>query len=112
MDVLWVQDSAVTVREVRAALALQQERALAYTTVLTVLDNLHRKDWVRREMAGRAFRYWPARSQEEATANAVRTLLESTQNPAAVLLHFARTASESESAVLRAALLDEGGQSK
>lgn len=110
MDVLWIQDTAVTVREVRAALL--QERALAYTTVLTVLDNLHRKDWVRREMAGRAFRYWPARSQEEATANAVRTLLESTQNPAAVLLHFARTASESESAVLRAALLDEGGQPK
>ncbi len=36
---------------------LHNDRALAYTTVMTVMENLHRKGWLRRERDGRAWRY-------------------------------------------------------
>jgi predicted transcriptional regulator len=102
MDVLWSGDEPLRVRDVRLRLA--PERPLAYTTVMTVLDNLHRKGWVRRELDGRAYLYRPAASREEETARALRDLLDAGGDTEAVLLHFARSVSERESAVLRDAL--------
>jgi Predicted transcriptional regulator len=102
MDVLWRRAGPHRVRDVLEQLA--PHRKLAYTTVMTVLDNLHRKGWVQREMDGRAYRYLPSASREEATARALRDLLDSSGDVEAVLLHFARSVSERESAVLRDAL--------
>ncbi|MET9225661.1 BlaI/MecI/CopY family transcriptional regulator [Lentzea sp. NPDC003310] len=102
MDVLWRGDGDRTVRDVLEELS--KERELAYTTVMTVLDNLHRKGWVEREKVSRAFHYRAALSREEAAARALRAVLESTDDPAGVLLHFARSASEEEADVLRKAL--------
>ncbi len=48
MDVLWSMPGPLRVRDVLDELA--PGRTLAYTTVMTVLDNLHRKGWVQREM--------------------------------------------------------------
>ena len=104
MDVLWSADGALTVREVLDE--LNRDRQLAYTTVMTVLDNLYRKGWVQRELDNRAYHYRPSESREEAAARAIRELVESTGDPEAVLLHFARSASERESAVLRRGLKD------
>ncbi|EFL33905.1 conserved hypothetical protein [Streptomyces viridochromogenes DSM 40736] len=50
MSRVWKWNRPVTVREVLED--LQKERSIAYTTVMTVLDNLHQKGWVRRK-AGR-----------------------------------------------------------
>lgn len=105
MDVLWSAANPLSVREVLTE--LNKDRALAYTTVLTVLDNLHRKGWVQRAKRGRAFLYRASQSREEAAAQALRELLDATTDSAAVLLHFAKTVSESESAALRAALADD-----
>ncbi|BBG05576.1 MULTISPECIES: BlaI/MecI/CopY family transcriptional regulator [Pseudonocardia] len=102
MDVLWDGAAPCRVRDVRARLA--PGRPLAYTTVMTVLDNLHRKGWVQRELDGRAYLYRPAATREEETAQALRELLDAAGDTEAVLLHFARSVSERESAVLRAAL--------
>ncbi|WP_028922535.1 BlaI/MecI/CopY family transcriptional regulator [Pseudonocardia acaciae] len=102
MDVLWRADGPVRVRDVRQRLDVG--RTLAYTTVMTVLDNLHRKGWVRRELAGKAYRYATATSREEAAARALREVIDGSGDPDAVLLHFARSVSEHESSVLRAAL--------
>ncbi len=77
---------------------------LAYTTVMTVLDNLHRKGWVQRELEGKAYRYEPVTSRAEAAANAVRELVNASGDPDGVLLHFARSASEHETELLRKAL--------
>jgi predicted transcriptional regulator len=104
MDVLWRAARPVRVRQVRDDLA--PHRPLAYTTVMTVLDNLHRKGWVLRELEGKAYVYWPARSREEAAARALRDVLDSTGDPEGVLLHFARTASARELAVLQEAIAD------
>jgi predicted transcriptional regulator len=102
MDVLWRAEESVKVRDVLER--LDTGKTLAYTTVMTVLDNLFRKGWVERELHGKAYFYRPAFSREEAAARALRDVLGSSGDPEAVLLHFAATASAQESDVLRAAL--------
>ncbi|MEV0085536.1 BlaI/MecI/CopY family transcriptional regulator [Saccharopolyspora sp. NPDC050642] len=102
MDVVWQSAEPMTVREVLAE--LNNTRDLAYTTVMTVLDNLHRKGWVERELHNRAYLYTPAEAREAAAARAMRELLESSGDPEAVLLHFAQSASEDETAALRRGL--------
>ncbi|MGI9063387.1 MAG: BlaI/MecI/CopY family transcriptional regulator [Pseudonocardiaceae bacterium] len=102
MDVVWRSAGAVSVRDVLAEVTVS--RPLAYTTVMTVLDNLHRKGWVTRDRQGRAYLYSPSASREEAAARALRELLASTGDPDAALLHFVRSASAGESALLRRGL--------
>jgi len=46
MDRLWAADGATTVREVLEQ--LQRDREIAYTTVQSTMDNLHRKGWLTR----------------------------------------------------------------
>src|SRR5207244_11212076 len=57
MDRMWEWERPVLVREMVDA--LHDDRALAYTTVMTVMENLYRKGWLRRERDGRAWRYEP-----------------------------------------------------
>ncbi|XVV00716.1 BlaI/MecI/CopY family transcriptional regulator [Actinosynnema sp. CA-248983] len=102
MEVLWRAPAPVKVRDVLDE--LNKDRALAYTTVMTVLDNLHRKGWVDRERDGKAFRYEAAVSRTEAAAKALREVLTASGDPEGALLHFARSASERETELLRKAL--------
>lgn len=103
MDVLWsAPEEPLRVRDVLERLAPQPARA--YTTVMTVLDNLHRKGWAVRHQEGKGYRYRPAQRREEAAARAMREVLDSVAEPEAVLLHFARNASQREIAALRQAL--------
>lgn len=102
MDVLWHAREPLRVRQVLER--LDTGKQLAYTTVLTVLDNLHRKDWVSRALDGKAYRYEPTISRVEAAANAVRDVLIASGDPHAALLHFAQSTTDEESAVLRRAL--------
>ncbi|MEU3601878.1 BlaI/MecI/CopY family transcriptional regulator [Streptomyces sp. NPDC006798] len=55
MTRVWRLDRPVTVREVMVE--LRRERTIAYTTVMTVMDKVHRKGLLRRELDGRAYRY-------------------------------------------------------
>lgn len=102
MDSLWRATQPLKVRDVLER--LDTGKPLAYTTVMTVLDNLHRKGWVQRDLDRRAYRYRPAFSRAEASARALRAVLDSSGDPEAVLLHFAQSVSEQESVVLRRAL--------
>lgn len=102
MEVLWSSAGALTVRDVLDRMPSQ--RNLAYTTVMTVLSNLHRKGMVDREPTGRAYSYRPALTREGAAAASLREILDASYDPRSVLLHFAETASEEESTVLRDAL--------
>jgi predicted transcriptional regulator len=102
MDVLWRADEPVKVRDVLDQ--LDTGRKLAYTTVMTVLDNLHRKQWVERELHGKAYLYEPAFSREEATARALREALDASGDPEAALMHFVASVSDRETELLRAAL--------
>lgn len=103
MDVLWRLAGPQRVRDVLDQLA--PRRKLAYTTVMTVLDNLHRKGWVQREMRERAYHYRPRATREQATAQALRAVLDdSAGDIEAVLLLFAGMVTERESAILHEAL--------
>lgn len=71
MSVLWRRGSG-TVAEVRSEL----QDALAYTTVLTVLQTLEDKGHVRHEEEGRAYRYHPLVAPETAGGSALDRILE------------------------------------
>ena len=102
MEVLWSAEEPARVRDVLER--LDTGRTLAYTTVMTVLDNLHRKEWVRREKDGKAYRYRPAFSKAEVTAKVLREVLDASGDPEGVLMRFVASASDRESNVLRKAL--------
>jgi len=68
MHVIWSKGSA-TVKDVVDALT--NEHALAYTTVMTTLQTLTNKGFLRHEKQGRAFVYHPLVSQEETQRNAI-----------------------------------------
>jgi predicted transcriptional regulator len=91
-----------TVREVLTD--LRQHREIAYTTVLTVMDNLYRKGWLRREPAGRAFRYVPVAGREQYVAQVMRQVLDDSADRAVALTHFVGRMTLDEAAALRAAL--------
>ncbi|EME55305.1 CopY family transcriptional regulator [Rhodococcus ruber BKS 20-38] len=101
MDVLWRAEEPLRVRDVMTR--LDPARALAYTTVMTVLDNLHTKNMVSRSRIGRGYRYRPVRSREETAAELVRQVLQASGNPEQVMLQFASSATEDESRILRRA---------
>ncbi len=105
MDVLWQQGPGLTVRVVHESLS---ERDLAYTTVMTVLDRLAKKDLVTRVRDGRAWSYAAASSREELTAASMRTGMESldTADRREAMLHFLGDASPDELADLRDALAE------
>ncbi|MDM2170436.1 BlaI/MecI/CopY family transcriptional regulator, partial [Mycobacteroides abscessus] len=59
MDRVWNRGAdTTTVREVFDELAA--DRDIAYTTVMSTMDNLHTKGWLERERDGKAYRYWAA----------------------------------------------------
>lgn len=66
MSVLWRLGSA-SVSEVRDAL----EDSLAYTSVLSALQTLEEKNYVRHEPEGRAYRYFPTVAAEKAGGSAL-----------------------------------------
>ena len=59
MEQLWVRGEG-SVGEVLEALNAEAARALAYTTVMTILVRLHEKGYLARRKQGRHFRYTPA----------------------------------------------------
>ena len=86
MECLWARTQPASVRDVLGE--LHTGKQLAYTTVLTVLDNLHRKGVVTREMSGRAWLYQPAYSRDEHTAMMLREVLGNSGDRQAALMHF------------------------
>lgn len=72
MNVLW-ETGPANVQTVQARLA---SRTLAYTTVQTMLNVLHRKGKVKRKLKDRAYYYQPAVSRRNAVTQAVGDMLD------------------------------------
>lgn len=102
MECLWAGEDPMSVRDVLGR--LNQDRDLAYTTVMTVLDNLHRKDMVRREKAGRAWVYVPAASRATYTAELMGQALAASPDRGSALLRFVDQLPAAEVVELRRAL--------
>ena len=73
MNVLWARGPG-TVAMVQEA--LPGPPRLAYTTVQTMLNILHRKSKVKRTLKGRAFEYAAAVSRQRAAKTAVRDVID------------------------------------
>ena len=101
MEILWSAAAPLRVREVMGQ--IDPDRKLAYTTVMTVLDNLHTKGLADRDRDGRAYAYRAAKSRSELGAELLREVLETSGDPERVLLHFAQSATPEESQFLRRA---------
>lgn len=102
MTRVWKWNRPVTVREVLED--LQQERSIAYTTVMTVLDNLHQKGWVRREAEGRAYRYAAVSTRAAYSAALMNDAWSQSDNPAAALVAFFGMMSQEQRRALRDAV--------
>lgn len=102
MDRLWSWNEAATVRQVLEELRL--DRDIAYSTVQTVMDNLHREGWLTREPRGRAWSYGPVASRHEYGARLMREALDAGKDAELTLMHFLEQASDDEAASLRKAL--------
>ncbi|MEU6315744.1 BlaI/MecI/CopY family transcriptional regulator [Streptomyces sp. NPDC047014] len=102
MTRVWQWNRPVTVREVLED--LQQERSIAYTTVMTVMDNLHQKGWVRREAEGRAYRYTAVSTRAAYSAALMNEAWSTSDNPAAALVAFFGMMSAEQREALRDAV--------
>lgn len=101
MSRVWARPEPVTVRDVLGD--LQQDRPIAYTTVMTVMDNLRKKGWLRRQAEGRAYRYAPLVSAQEYSARLMRQALAASSDRPAVLMHFIGELSAEEADALEEA---------
>jgi len=106
MDRLWNRSGPTTVRDVFEE--LRHEREIAYTTVMTTMDNLHTKGWLARKRRGRAYTYWPTETREQYSARLMREALQAGRNSDLVLTHLLEQMTEAESASLREALARRG----
>ena len=98
MRKIWARSGPVTVRDIVAD--LQPDRRIAYTTVMTVMDNLRKKGWLRRQEDGRAYRYEPAVSSEEYSVAVMRQALAASSDRAGTLMHFIGDLSAEEASAL------------
>ncbi|GAA2430875.1 BlaI/MecI/CopY family transcriptional regulator [Streptomyces macrosporus] len=102
MTRVWRWNRPVTVREVLDD--LRRERPIAYTTVMTVMDNLREKGWVRREREGRAYRYEAVSTRAAYSAALMNEAWAASDNPAAALVAFFGMMSPEQEEALRDAL--------
>ncbi|WJZ66788.1 BlaI/MecI/CopY family transcriptional regulator [Kocuria rosea] len=107
MDLMWSRSDPASVREI--LVGLQPERELAYMTVKTVMDTLHRKGLLIREPDGRAFRYRPTRTREQYSAAHMGEVLASGNDRRATLLHFLEQIPAEDLTQLREALNQAAG---
>ncbi|GAA4403805.1 BlaI/MecI/CopY family transcriptional regulator [Tsukamurella soli] len=105
MDHLWASTEPQTVRQVHDALS--RERELAYTTVMTVLQRLAKKELVTQIRNDRAHRYAATFGREELVADLMFDALAQAENSReAALVHFVERVGHDEAEALRRALAD------
>lgn len=88
MSILW-RDGSGTVAEVRASLGDE----LAYTSVLSALQTLEEKGYVRHESEGRAYRYFATVEQEDAGRSALARIRDAVYQGSSEML-FAQLVSD------------------
>jgi predicted transcriptional regulator len=100
LEALWKRAHPVTVRE----LVGESCNDLAYTTVMTTLDRLFKKNLLSREAHGRAFRYAPRYTREElhqqALSETLRQALDASPTPSLPLSHLVESLSERDAQLL------------
>ena len=106
MDVVWAADTPLPVRDVLGRLNEGRSQPLAYNTVQTVMEILHRKEWLTRAKDGRAFRYKATKSREEYAASLIDQVWATGVDRTATLVKLFDELDADEVAELRAALAE------
>ena len=107
MDHLWSTPQPQTVRQVHEALL--EQRDLAYTTVMTVLQRLAKKNLVSQIRDDRAHRYAPVHGRDELVAGLMVDALDQAADSGsreAALVYFVERVGADEAGALRRALDD------
>lgn len=105
MDTLWATPTPQTVRQVHESLS--ENRSLAYTTVMTVLQRLAKKNLVTQIREDRAHKYVPTHPREDLVASLMVDALSEADAPGsrhAALVSFVGRVGADEAAALRHAL--------
>ena len=102
MDEIWAAERPLTVRDVLDLVA--PRRPLAYTTVMTIMDRLHRKGLLSRTREGKAYHYEPTAGRDAYIAELMTSVLQSSDGGTGALIHFAERLSPAEASVLKDAL--------
>jgi len=105
MDHLWSTPHPQTVRQVHEALS--EQRDLAYTTVMTVLQRLAKKNLVSQIRDDRAHRYVPVHGRDELVAGLMVDALHQASDTGSrhgALVHFVERVGADEAEALRRAL--------
>lgn len=89
MKVVWRLDEA-TVRDVYEA--LREKRAIAYTTVMTMMKILEEKGYLKKTLVDRAHVYKPAKPRQQVVGAMVKDFIDRVFDGAsdALLVHLAR----------------------
>ena len=89
MKVVWRLDKA-TVRDVYEA--LREKRAIAYTTVMTMMKVLEEKGYLKKTLVDRAHVYRPTRPRQQVVGAMVKDFVDRVFDGAAghLLLHLAK----------------------
>ena len=107
MDHLWSSGDPQTVRQVHEALSARRD--LAYTTIMTVLQRLAKKNLVVQHRDDRAHRYAPTHGRDELVAGLMVDALDQAADSGsreAALVHFVERVGADEAAALRRALAE------
>ncbi len=92
LKILW-NDAPLPVREVRARLEANANRPLAHSSVITMLNIMYRKGFLRRRKKGNAFLFSPKVKKENVTGRIMNDLLSRLFNgsPSAMVLNVLET---------------------
>jgi len=99
LKLLWSRGNA-TVRE----LVDEAQLSIAYTTIMTTMDRLYKKQLLDRSPEGRAFRYFPRYSEEELqrtlAGHAIQHLLHSARTSSLPLSYLVEAVSDHDTQLL------------
>lgn len=107
MDHLWSAPEPQTVRQVHEDLSARSD--LAYTTIMTVLQRLAKKNLVVQHRDDRAHRYAPTHGRDVLVAGLMVDALDQAADSGsrqAALVHFVERVGADEAAALRRALAE------
>lgn len=93
LKVLW-EESPLLVRDVRDRLKQQAGRSLAHSSVITMLNIMHRKGFLKRRKEGKSFLFWPQVAKESVTGGMLGDLMSRlfAGSPSAMVLNLLETA--------------------
>ncbi len=92
LKILW-DESPLLVRDVRARLESQADRPLAHSSVITMLNIMHRKRFLQRRKQGKSFLFWPTVKKENVAGSMLGDLLSRAfdGSPSAMVLNLLET---------------------